>query len=294
MGYLFLTIALSGGLLKAYCGKYVSTVIKSESDSMLFNLLRMVLCAVIGFFIAFISGGSKIFHINGTVLAVTLMSGLFSALFVILWMLAVNTGAYTMVDVFIMGGTLIPMLGSAVLFNEKIGIVKFIGFAVVVSGIIVISSYNNSIKRKITPKQLVLLLFVALSSGFADFSQKLFADLCSEVDTAIFNFYTYLFASLFIFIMLAFKKVETNRIGKKIKSVFAYILLMAVGLFVNSYFKVEAARFIEAVKLYPLNQGAALFLGMLMASVFFGEKITVKCVAGVLLGFIGICMINLL
>ena len=73
-----------------------------------------------------------------------------------------------------------------------------------------------------------------------------------------------------------------------------YILLMALFLFANSYFKTLAAKHLSAVLLYPLNQGFALILSALMASVFFKEKLTAKAVIGIVTAFIGLLIINLL
>lgn len=293
MGYLFLAIALIGGSITDYCGKYVSNAMKSEKDPFIFNCFRMILCLIIGFCIAYASCGNAIFCAGKTVILLGAMSGVFSALFVVMWLLTVKSGAYATTNTFIMGGTLVPMLGSALIFDEKIKLTQIIGFIIVIAGMLVISSYNNSIKSKITPLQLIFLLTVSLSSGLSDFSQKLFADLCTETDTSVFNFYTYVFAAIFLFAILLFKKGKSENAVQRIKSVFVYIAIMAAALFANSYFKVEAAHLLDAAKLYPLNQGASLLLGIVMAAVFFREKVTLKCVTGVFLGFVGICMINL-
>lgn len=69
---------------------------------------------------------------------------------------------------------------------------------------------------------------------------------------------------------------------------------MSVALIANSYFKTKAAAYLDSAQLYPLNQGAALILSTLMASVFFKEKLTVKCVIGIFIAFIGLFIINVL
>ena len=44
---------------------------------------------------------------------------------------------------------------------------------------------------------------------------------------------------------------------------------------------------------YPLNYGSSLILASLMASLLFKEKLTVKCVVGMVLTFVGLIVINL-
>ena len=49
MGYLFILIALFAGTAKGYCGKKTSGYTNSFRDATLANIIRMMLCIVIGF-----------------------------------------------------------------------------------------------------------------------------------------------------------------------------------------------------------------------------------------------------
>ena len=69
---------------------------------------------------------------------------------------------------------------------------------------------------------------------------------------------------------------------------------MSVCLFANSYFKTLAAGILPSAKLYPLNQGASLILSSFMSMIFFKEKMTGKCIIGIILSFIALLVINLL
>lgn len=293
MGYIFLMISLLGGGVKVYCAKRVSLGINEMRESMIVNLLRMILCCIIGFFLTLLETGTlAAFKVNGTFLVLSMLSGIFSTMFVILWLISVKNGAYAMVDAFVMAGTLIPMLGSSMVFGEKISYAQLIGFAAVVAGVAILCSYNNSLKGKLGFKSLVILLLVGISAGASDFIQKLFVNVCASESNAVFNFYTYLFSAFALVVAMTFRHTSLNVVKTKMKSVWGYILIMAVGLFVNSYFKVEAARFIDAAKLYPLSQGVGLSLGIFIAAVWFGEKIKFKTIAGLLIVFLGICTIN--
>ena len=73
-----------------------------------------------------------------------------------------------------------------------------------------------------------------------------------------------------------------------------YIVIMSVMLIANSYFKTKAATHLDSAQLYPLTQGLALILSTLMASVFFKEKLTLKCVVGIFIAFIGLIVTNVL
>ena len=64
----------------------------------------------------------------------------------------------------------------------------------------------------------------------------------------------------------------------KVKKAFWLILIMAVSLFLVTYFKTLSAKFLDSAILYPIYQGSCLILSSLMCAIFFGEKLTGKCI----------------
>ena len=200
-----------------------------------------------------------------------------------------------MLDIFLMLGVLIPILASNLFFHEPINLTQWLGMMVLFAAVVIMCSYNNSIKAKITPSSFLLLLVCGIANGIADFSQKIFTKQVPTGSTAVFNFYTYLFAAFVLAAIFFLLPKPAKAAGtSNIRSMVIYSLLMALFLFVNSYFKTLAAKYLDAVLLYPLNQECALILSALMASVLFKEKLTVKAVIGIITAFAGLLIINLL
>ena len=102
MGYLFLTLALAAGITKGYCGKKTSFAIQSNSDSMIMNLLRMILCIIIGTVLVVVQDGVGALAPSASLILISALSGVASAMFVVSWLLSVRTGAYMMVEVFLL------------------------------------------------------------------------------------------------------------------------------------------------------------------------------------------------
>ena len=88
------------------------------------------------------------------------------------------------------------------------------------------------------------------------------------------------------------KKCELLPAAKIIRPIIGYVLVMAVCLFLNSYFKTVAAKYLTATQIYPLNQGGSVILSMLMSALLFREKINTKCILGVVFSFIALILIN--
>ena len=82
--------------------------------------------------------------------------------------------------------------------------------------------------------------------------------------------------------------------GSGIKKIFGYVLVMSICLFANSYFKTKAAGYLDSVQLYPLSQGASLIISTGMSALLFRERLTLKCVIGVLISFVGLIVLNVL
>lgn len=298
MGYLFLTFALLAGSTKGYCGKKTSGFVREYKDAMFTNLVRMVLCVFISFLLLALSGRLSLLKVDSGVIVIALLSGVTTSVFVVAWLLAVRRGAYMMLDVFLMLGVIVPLLLSEFLFDEKIRQNQWIGLAVLLIAVVIMCSYNNQIKEKMSLKSFGLLIICGVASGLTDFSQKLYVKAVADSSAAVFNFYTYIFSSLVLLVFYLGAKIK-DRSGSSsetdvLRSVGGYVAIMSVCLFLNSYFKTLAAGILPSAVLYPLSQGASLILSSFMSMLFFKEKLTAKCITGIALSFAGLLIINLL
>lgn len=297
MGYAFLSIALTAGMIKAYCGKKTSGYTVAIKDAMIANLIRMILCVVIGFALIVIQRQVQFMIPDFEFFAIAALSGVAVATFVVTWLLCVKNGAYMMVEVFLMLGVFLPMLAGRIFLKETIGIHKWIGMIALVVATLIMCSYNNSQKTKLSVGSIVLLAISGASSGIADFSQKLFVLKVEDVPISIFNFYTYVFAGIVLVISLCLVCKKNGRQGEvksnpMLHKIFGYIFVMSICLYANSFFKTKAAIHLDSASLYPLNQGSALILSTLMSAVVFHEKLTLKCVIGLVVAFLGLLFIN--
>lgn len=301
MGYLFLSISLVAGITKGYCGKKTSFAIVTNSDSIITNLLRMVACIIIGIFLSVFQYGPSSLVPSEFMLLVAALSGVASAAFVVSWLLSVRSGAYMMVEVFLLLGVIVPIILCRIFFGEAIGTWQIIGTVVLLFAVFIMCTYNSSIKGRMSVGAFLLLMICGLSNGIADFSQKLFVKEMPEGFIATFNFYTYIFAAITLLLAYVVFRNADKKHGLKprkpleiVKPIWYYVLIMAVCLFANSFFKTQAAHYLDAVQLYPLNQGCSVILSLLMSAIIFKERINAKCIVGIFLAFAALLMINLL
>ena len=296
MGYLFLALALAASATKGYCGKQPSGYVNEYKDAMLANTIRMAFCIIIGFIMIAVQGNVGLLKISPTMLLITALSGITTSVFVVCWLISVKKGAYMMLDAFLMLGVMVPLLGSSIMFDEKIKLTQWAGLAILLVAVLIMCSYNNSIKEKMSPSSFALLVICGAANGLTDFSQKLFVKLCTDSTSAVFNFYTYVFsAAVLIVCYFIFKgKSGGNDTKSNFKPIFIYIMIMSVCLFAYSYFKTNAANYLSSAQLYPLSQGAGLIISSVMSATLFREKLTLKCIIGLALSFAALIIINVL
>ena len=296
MGYLFLTLALIVGLIKAYCGKRSSSAITHTSDAITITAVRMILCCAIGAILP-LAANESLAVASPKFLIIALVCGVFSACFVVLWLLSVRNAMYMMVEVFVAGGVIIPLILCNVLYGEPIGLLDAIGVLLLLVGIYCMSKGEKSKKEKWSFKGILLLILTAISSGTADFAQKIYTNEFPKESSLVFNFYVYVFATAVLLIAALIVKVKSEESKRTavsvVKPIFGYVAIMAVCLFLNSYFKTIAATHLDAVVLYPANQGLAIILSTLMATTLFKEKIGKNAAVGIALTLAAIILINI-
>lgn len=292
MGYLFMSLALSAGLVKGFCGKKISGLVSTVKGTFYMNALRMLICVVVGFFVVMSSGISSL-QVDLKTLIITLVSGISTAMFVVSWIFCVRRGAYVMIDVFLMLGGGLTIALCKLFFNENASINQLTGFVLLVIASYIMCSYSSNIKGGFSLSSFLLLVVCGAFNGLTDFSQKWFIYSQPTGNVGAFNFYTYLFAAAILLLSFAIANKTENapNDGKPLK-VCLVICLMAMCLFAYSYFKTMAAKYVPSAILYPLTSGASIVLSALMAAVFFKERITPKCVIGIIIAIAAIVIMN--
>ena len=295
MGYIFLAIALLTNNIKGYCGKQMSRYSAKLNDTLLICFFRMLMCIGTSAVILAVTGGFFGLEITSKLIGYAAFSGISTAILVAAWLFAANSSGYMMLEVFQMLGVGVTILMSFVFYREEITVRDLIGFAV-----LVFAAYLMHAGTKIKPtlKTLAVVILCGLANGMTDFSQKAFIYSGLDTTTAQFQLCSYVFAAVTLIVlytaMTAGKKTEEkNGATAILKKTWYFVLIMAVCLYGNSFFKTEAANYLSAAKLYTLSQGGTMAIGTLMSAFLFKEKLTLKSGISIAITFLGLLIINL-
>ena len=297
IGYLYLAIALFAGLSKGFCGKQTSRDMQGIRDCLFINLLRMLFGAFIGLILVFIYGDLEFLALGAAELSVYILTAASITLFSVLWMYAYKADAYVFLNIFTMLGSIITCLLSFFVYNDSIKWNQWLGMAILLVAVTIMSKYNKQIKGRISLKGILILIFGCLGSATADFSQKVYMREFGR-SVAAYNFYSYLFAFLLLLIisaafLLKDKGIEVTPVISSKKSILIYFA-MAFFLFLNTTSKTMAAGKLTSAQIYPVLQGANLICSALMAHILFKEKANLKSSVGMAVAFSGLLIMNML
>ena len=300
MGYLFAALAVCSSGIKAFCGKKISGKTPTLKNAVLTNFVRMLFCVGFGFILLVIVDGVAALKMDGEAILLALGGSVATCVFLVSWLLAMRKNAYMTVEAFVLASMLVPVLLKLFFYGEGVGVFQWIGLAILLFSVLLMSIYNNQTKGKLTALGLVLLLTVCLANGVNSFTQNIFKQEFSALSAAAFNFYVYVFSTVILGgVYLCLKEpskqeenTEKEPLFDKIK--FLYIAVMAVFLFCNSYFITLANGYLSAVQLNPLFNVSSLLVGLFLSVVFFKEKLKTVSVIGISLMIVGVIFINVL
>ena len=294
IGYLYLFLALVGGLIKGFAGKKISGSVESWKDCLFVNFLRLLFCTMF-------SAAFLLFDPDGTFalpttkeLPVYFLSGVCMAAFCVVFMFGYKTAAYMYLSIFGMLGAVFTGLLGNWIYGEPLRIGQWLGMGFLIGAVAIMGKYNKVITMRQTGKVLPLLLLAAVSVSLSDFSQKIYV---MEIggSAATFNFYTYAFGTL---LLLAFMLLSKGKLSQK-QSLLGWrhwllCLVIAAALFMNSFTKTLAASYLTAAEIYPVLQGANLIASAILAQLLLKERITLRSLAGMFFAFCGLMLMKFL
>ena len=316
MVYLIVLLALIFLTVKGFCGKKTSTCVQQIGDAFRFNILRMLLCMLIGIVVVFLEGAQASLRIEGKMIAICLLAGICNAMFLIGWILAIRKNSMVTMDVALTLGAILPAVLCAILFHEPISFPKLVGFALIIAAAAILAGYNKNTKGNPGFGGILLVVIASVGEGLVSFSQQLYKQYYTEggsltgktlYSKSIYNFYIYVFAAAtLILALIAYDiyrciKNPTIRWGNEVKNgvkllivPLPYIVIMAVSMFAATYFQTVATGDygMSSQVLYPLIKGGCLITVNIVAMLFFGEKATKRSILGSAVALVGVVVMN--
>jgi drug/metabolite transporter (DMT)-like permease len=289
LDYIFVLLAVVLLALGFIIQKIYQRGLESTTEgSVLFSIVS-ALCSVI--LLILLDGFS--FGISWYSAINSVLRALCGLLYTILGFGIMKEGKVAFYMLFLMsGGMLVPCVWGWLFLDEAVELPHVIGVAVIVLSIVL----SNSGTQRPTRKILFQCSAVFFLNGFVSVLSKLHQvntthDAVGTTEYAMLGTVASLLMSAALFAALQFK----NKSGGGFKQYFKPRSLLLIPLYsvigtVSSLLQLEGAKNLPASVLYPMITGGSIILTGLFALLFFGEKLSKRGWAGIILCLGGTCL----
>ncbi len=275
-------------IVNSFCDKYVSTM--NFGLSVKYNIHKFAIGAV--FFLPFFFFDSYPRFSIGTILC-----GVFCGLMYAINKTVILTG-YKRTSVAFMtlchaAGMLLPCIVGHFLWKEKLNIVSLAGILFTVTAICLLKG-NTKQSNKIVGLDILLGLIIFISSGGVMVVQKVMGLYFSAESKIAYNLYSFITPVILLSISDIVRKKHT--VEEKSKSNIKTVLCAigsAISLCIISLVMTKLAGKVPSIVLFPLFNGLGIISVTVGALFVFKEKLDCKKIIGLILGVIGMCIINI-
>lgn len=165
-----------------------------------------------------------------------------------------------------MGGLLIPLLVSILIFGESPTVLQFIGFVLSVISIFVLNYQKDA--DGVGGKFTLSLFALLVAEGCAGIMAKVFNETGNPVLASYFLFYTFVIAFLLCVIVIVAKHEGLGFLE------FIYGLMIGVPNFLGARFVLRALETVPAVVVYPSRSVGTIVVITIVGTVLFKERLS--------------------
>ena len=264
-------------------GLFSKNNVNSFADGLFFNGLIFLFSAIV-----FIKDTCTF---NLDVLLFGIVFGTLTVLFQSCYIKAMSCGNFSLTVLIINLSMIIPMLFSAVVYNERISALRFIGILLSLAALAF--NLNPKAQDSCSFKWLRLALLASLANGLLAVCQQLFGKTLWGNFTKEFVAYSYITAAVVSAIIYGILKSKGVGISFKLRpSVFLVALGIGVVLSVFQLVNTWAIANIESTLLFPTYNGGTLILSSVTGVLFLKDKLKFNQYISIAIGVIAIVIIN--
>lgn len=229
--------------------------------------------------------------------AVTWVLGLFNGFVLFAFNLssinAARKGPYSLQSIMMLfGNVILPLLFSAIVWQERLGSMALLGIGIMLIAFIVINSKGLSVHGQPGYFAWVVALFFA--NGIYGIVMDAQQRLCMQTQRNEMIIITFFFSAVIsiVYLLIGQRRAWLGafRMGKK---AFVFTLVSALSAAAAVYQMMVLLGSSSAAILYTINNGSIMVLSALLSAVVLKEKLSKNTVAGIILAAISLVLVNL-
>ncbi len=270
---------------------------KEPREMMAYMSVRMCLSAAAAAALLLISGFSWkiISSLSEIGWVIALGTGISLTISGICSLLAMRGASVALTSLFGTAGLLVPTLSGIILFDQRVTWGQWLGIGFLFCAAILLASSSQKTNGKISPKTIIFLFGSMLANGSTMLLQTLYKAWVPAGNVSLYSFLQFGIPAVTLFAVSLFWSIRVQKeYPKTEKKLLLYTLFASAAVFGVSQISTIASAIIPIAVLFPVSDGGNTIIATLVAAVLFREKLTVRSICGVLIGFTGLIMIKLL
>ena len=204
---------------------------------------------------------------------------------------AMSVGAMSTTAICVMYGMIIPSVAGPIFWKEPIGFLQIVGIIMMIVSLWFLKGKTPPENRKTTNKWILLALVAFVLSGMAGVMEKIHQSTNGREDRMTFVFV----ACIFMFIFSVIGVFVTKKSQEKDRVSTFPLLSIPSGLVIGFYSMVNLtlAGKLDSIIYYPIANGGAMILTVLVSVIVFKEHFDKPRIFGTIIGLLGILCLSI-
>jgi len=252
-----------------------------RSGVMFFNYLTATALAFI------FMNTERVFYVSKQLIPISSVSGFIYVTAFMVYMKAVGRIGLAVPVTITRLSVLLPVLGSVLIFSERMSPHQVTGFILAVFAIYLFSGARTtdaSVSKR-SDMILLMLLFVLMGSG--DFSLKVFQQLYPQAYLMNFVFLVFVIASLYTLVLVVIRKVRISR------GIIAGGIILGIPNFASAFFILKVLQKFPGSIAFPLNNIGIIVLSTVVGRLFWRERLHRQTMIAVGLSILAVILLNM-
>ncbi len=207
---------------------------------------------------------------------------------------AMSVGSMSLTSLFVLYGMIIPSLAGPVFWNEPFGISQLAGIILMLVSLWLLSDKKDKSPAK--AKWIILVIACFLFSGGAGLAEKVHQMSPYKDELQPFLLVAFLFTfilSLVGPVVLKIKNKEQQKFTADIRPILIFGGLTGIIVSVYNRINLMLSGRLNSLVYYPVSNGGALLLTIIVSTLIFREKLSKKQLIGFLTGLAAIIILSI-
>ena len=205
---------------------------------------------------------------------------------------AMRVGSMSLTAICVMYGMIIPALAGPLFWQEPFGLLQAVGIGMMLLSLWLLNGRSGGDRKGFSKLWVILAVLCFVLSGMAGVMEKIHQSTDGRAEKAAFVLVACLFMFLFSLVLTAISRKKGGGVSRfRPIAVLGTLAGAVVGAY--SIVNLTLAGGLDSIVYYPVANGGAMLLTVIVSALIFREKLDRLKFLGVLIGLCGIVFLSI-